>query len=510
MTPARNLPVSLALAAACVPLAIGIIWFPLITAAILIVSCAVLTSLLSVSKHGSLFLGVSGVLLAGYAFLGKGFAYVGVPPVYVGELVLCFGLCGAVMTGALLFPLRSSLGWLLLAFAAWCAIRTIPYIPTHGFDALRDAALWAYGLFAVLIAVYTMRLRCQERLPSWYGRALPWFLAWICAIAVFDRVLTDYLPRVGNAEVALIYLKPGDVCVHLAGVASFLILGLRQPARAARKTATTIKEWGWWILWVGGLVMYASRTRGGLLAILVSIACVLLVKPRGKWCKALVVGLCITGLFLMLDVEVDMGFRRKLSPQQILANLHSIAGDSPEQGLFATKQWRLNWWNAIIEYTVHGEYFWTGKGFGRNLADEDGFQVSAQRSLRSPHNGHLTVLARAGIPGLALWILLQGGFCIQLCRRYIQAQRFNRDRESRLLLWVLSYWIAFSVNGAFDVYLEGPQGGIWFWQMFGFGLALIGPADQRARAKVRRRQSDGLYAPSRALPRTPGPTPAET
>jgi hypothetical protein len=27
------------------------------------------------------------------------------------------------------------------------------------------------------------------------------------------------------------------------------------------------------------------------------------------------------------------------------------------------------------------------------------------------------------------------------------------------------------VNASFDVYLEGPTGGIWFWVIFGTGLA---------------------------------------
>ena len=31
----------------------------------------------------------------------------------------------------------------------------------------------------------------------------------------------------------------------------------------------------------------------------------------------------------------------------------------------------------IIDYTVFGDYFWTGKGFGISLADDDGFQGTA-------------------------------------------------------------------------------------------------------------------------------------
>jgi hypothetical protein len=29
------------------------------------------------------------------------------------------------------------------------------------------------------------------------------------------------------------------------------------------------------------------------------------------------------------------------------------------------------------------------------------------------------------------------------------------------------------VNAAFDVFLEGPQGGVWFWCLIGFGIAAL-------------------------------------
>ena len=33
--------------------------------------------------------------------------------------------------------------------------------------------------------------------------------------------------------------------------------------------------------------------------------------------------------------------------------------------------------------------------------------------------------------------------------------------------------IAFMINAAFDVFLEGPMGGIWFWTIYGVGLAAM-------------------------------------
>ena len=129
-------------------------------------------------------------------------------------------------------------------------------------------------------------------------------------------------------------------------------------------------------------------------------------------------------------------------------------------------------WQTILDYTAFGDHFWTGKGYGINLADSDGFQVKREIPLRSPHNSHLTFLARSGVPGLALWALLQATVFFSLLRAYFRARRAGRSALANVNLWVLAYWMAFIVNMTFDVYLEGPQGGIWFWCLIGFAIAL--------------------------------------
>ena len=46
-----------------------------------------------------------------------------------------------------------------------------------------------------------------------------------------------------------------------------------------------------------------------------------------------------------------------------------------------------------------------------------------------------------------------------------------------MFLFLGAYWLAFLINGSFDVYLEGPMGGIWFWTVYGIGVA---PANLQA------------------------------
>jgi hypothetical protein len=164
---------------------------------------------------------------------------------------------------------------------------------------------------------------------------------------------------------------------------------------------------------------------------------------------------------------------RPATLQQIIDNILSIFGSSSDSGLEGSKQFRLAWWGKIVDYTVFGKYFWTGKGFGVNLADADRFQSTLDHSLRSPHNTNMTVLARMGVPGLVLWVLLQGAFGIGLLRATFARRRAGDTQLAVLGGLILAYWVAMMVDTSFDPYLEGPQGGIWFWTIFGLGLVVI-------------------------------------
>jgi hypothetical protein len=139
----------------------------------------------------------------------------------------------------------------------------------------------------------------------------------------------------------------------------------------------------------------------------------------------------------------------------------------------STKTWRLDWWNIIVANTLFGPNFWTGRGFGLNLADADGFQDVDDPSrpvLRSPHSVQMTILARAGVPGLTLWFaFILSWFGVMLRSMQIARQR-RHVAWSRLFLFVMCYILSILVDAAFDVAIEGPMIGIWFWCLIGFGI----------------------------------------
>jgi hypothetical protein len=142
-----------------------------------------------------------------------------------------------------------------------------------------------------------------------------------------------------------------------------------------------------------------------------------------------------------------------------------------------TREWRLNWWSDIIHYTLHGPYFWKGKGFGVNLADSDGYQTtdlqSGEPPLRSPHSVHMTILARGGVPAFVLWIVALGSWLVAVVHQLSEAKRVQDDWWAGMFAFLLSYWTIILISASFDVILESPVMGIWFWTIHGIGLAAV-------------------------------------
>ncbi|WP_081909102.1 O-antigen ligase family protein [Deinococcus sp. YIM 77859] len=419
-----------------------------------------------------LALGFIGVSLVGYAFLGKGYAYLGVPPLFVGELALGAGLLALLKVGRLGTRHTWGLVVLLGLFMLIGLANTLPYLGTYGITALRDAVIWGYAAFALIVAGLGLHLGWVERAVRQYARLIPWFLLFAPLSLILYRLAGGLIPVLPGSDVPLLKPKGGDIAVHLAGILAFLLLGLHRHFSPPRVAERPGREWLWWLLWlIGCLSVFTGRA--ALLTIAAAAAVLLLLRPLSRWGRPLYLGVLVLTLMTALNVRVDLGVGREVSVPGLLLNLRSITEDTGTSTRDGSREWRLAWWNDIVGYTLHGPYFWTGKGYGINLADADGYQVEEDSSLRSPHNGHLTFLARSGVPGFTAWVLLQAAFALSLLRASFRARAAGQTVWSHLFLWILAYWLAFLVNAAFDVFLEGPQGGIWFWSLFGFGLAAL-------------------------------------
>jgi len=414
-----------------------------------------------------------------YAGLGKGFAYAGASPIFVGEVLLLCGLWAAIRAGKLLFLACKPIGFLLILFSLWELGCTLPFVDVYGVDALRDAVLWVYSIFAWIVAALILRLGdCTGLVVQRFRK----YGGILIALALASFLLTEFaahrLPTWPGTTVSIPHLKAGDMCVHVAGAMSFLLVGLGGRRR-------------WWLLpALGGFLSGAVGNRGGAVACIAGLSLAFLLFPRFSWLQkaAPAVAVLLLGLALLavLRVQIKLPSNREFSLGQLENNAGSIVGGS-RGGLDNTIRWRLEWWHRIIGYTFGGPYFWTGKGYGVNLTTNDGMARNERGfpGLRSPHNSHLTFLARSGVPGVCLWALLQTAWAVSTFRGYWLAKRRGSMLWARIFGWLLAYWLAFLVNACFDVSFEGPVSGIPFWTIFGLGWGARIRFSSLAKGKAR-------------------------
>lgn len=406
-----------------------------------------------------IYVGLHCVWFALYALLGKGFAYAGWEPFYVGELLLCFAVVGLLATRRLARLMLTPIGCVMMCFCMWQIVCAVPYLNVYGIDTLRDSVVWGYAAFALVTAALVLRLPgCLDSLVDRYRRFAGFYLFAGPIVLLASLYLYDWLPVWPGTSVPIALLRRGDYSVQLAGIAAFSL--------------QTLGGAGWWTAAALVEATLGMSNRGGMVALLSPCALMLLLRPRpGRVALVIAGGLMVTALMAAFDVHFyPPGANREVSLDVLTNSLLSVVGDSERSDLENTKDWRLNWWSRIWDYTFNGPYFWFGKGYGINLADSDGFQVGTREEpLRSPHSSHLTILARSGVPGFLLWLILQATWVGSIVLSYLRSRRLGLLRWAGLFAWILAFWLSFTVEAAFDVVLEGPMGGIPFWTIFGFG-----------------------------------------
>jgi len=409
-------------------------------------------------------------VLLGYALMGKGFAYLGFPPLYVGEIAFLTGIVVFLRIGAFASALTTLPALLLVALMALVLARTLPFVSLYGFDALRDSAIVIYGGFAFIVIGLLLEDARRINIVLRYYRIMLASFPAIFVGLLLAKYRGDDIPRL-YGPVPIVDVGPSAVGTHLAGAMVFVLIGYRKVSFL------------WAVVWFATLALVSATNRGATLAVIVPVAIAMLALRRYRLMLVTVV-MTVSIFSALLTLESTFGdvdeakasWDRPVSAHQIVENAKSIIGQSREQ-TEGTKQWRLNWWDVIINDTIHGPNFWTGRGFGINLADADGFYAGDPRNprppTRSPHNAHMTVLARAGIPGLVLWALVLVSWFRMLMRVILTARARGHERWAELFIFVVCYALAILINATFDVVLEGPMQGIWFWCLFGFGVGSV-------------------------------------
>lgn len=219
-------------------------------------------------------------------------------------------------------------------------------------------------------------------------------------------------------------------------------------------------------------LIVSSYARTGMLSYIIAVGVFFYFSKNSILKRQLLQYLKLTPVVILLalplyqSTHLEENFQgRKLGISQLKDNVVSIFSvESDGTTLSDNKVWRLVWWAKIINYTFMGDYFLFGKGLGMSLALDDDItteNTDGENDLRSPHNFHLTVLARFGVPIFFLWL-----YWI-----YLHVGKIRKKKLDPFLLVLLAISVAFLLNASFDVFLEGPMGALPFWTMIGLTYA---------------------------------------
>lgn len=383
-----------------------------------------------------------------YIFFNKGVAYS-----YMAEILLVAGIF-------ILFINRKNVELGLdrkQILAAIFIITSFLYIISGAFqfsifNVIRDSLAFQYAWFAFIIYFYKDEYDYiwQKILQIYKWLPLVIFLNFFLFYFVFL-----YLPPVnifGNQNI-IIY-KNGDKSVHLLISTILMFLYTNQYSRKWLVANT--------ILIVINFLILLAFTRSGSVAYILALFSFfffskekILNESLRKLLKYVPIIMVIgMGLFVAIDIQGDAQ-GRTISLSQITDNFSSIVSTNIDGNLAENKVWRLIWWAKLVNESFTLQHFFVGKGLGMSLAGND--IVNSDDNLRSPHNFHLTILARFGYIVFIAWVV----WLVSLFKPL-----FTRKLAGKTLA-ITSILLAFIINGSFDVFFEGPMGAFPFWTFVG-------------------------------------------
>jgi hypothetical protein len=386
-----------------------------------------------------------------YAFFNKGIAYS-----YLAELVLFTGIILIFLNRKKIEFYTENKQVILLGLISISFIYVIFYLfKYNAFNVFRDSLAFQYGWFAIIIFFLK-----EER--EFFWETLIKIYKWIPLVLFLNFFLFYYiflnLPPINifGGQHLLLY-KNGDKSLQLLICTIFMILFLDKYS----------KSWLIFnsILIILNLLILLAFTRSGSVAYLVGIFCFfffskssLITDNLRKVFKYIPILLIIVfGVFAAIEIDGDAQ-GRTISLTQITDNFSSIVSSDIDGSLTDNKVWRLVWWAKLLNESFTFKHFFIGKGLGMSLAGND--LTSVDENLRSPHNFHLTIIARFGYIVFFIWIYWL----------YLLFKPLFKKQLSGKMLGLTCILLAFIINGSFDVFFEGPMGAFPFWTLAGLLL----------------------------------------
>jgi hypothetical protein len=419
---------------------------------------------------------VLGGAMVGYVVGNRGFAQLsllGNFPLLPGEFTLAVGGCALLLHCALQRALpfrRDALNFTILAWMIDGTIRFAFDFRLYGVLALRDYALVYYAAFFFLAQWAAADPAAARFLRRCFLSAVGLLLI---IHPVYSAFPDFFLNTITLRGVPLIFFKD-DLVGNFLAVGSLLFFVQFERTRRPAWVAVSLLCAG---------LMVTTGSRSSMVGLALGAGWLALAgRRRLAYTLAASTGFAVLGFAIVANFA-NRDLRR--TPlwavyERVLSVADPLGQRTYEADVLSkgdNNVFRLVWWQAAIDETLESDR-WFGLGFGHDLAarflreyyPEGGDDFNA----RSPHNVLVTVFARMGFVGSALFAAI----LVALAARTWSALR-SAERALTAGPWWCAVWIIFA-GACFGIVLEGPMGAVVFWTLL--GLASAAPLEQENAA----------------------------
>jgi hypothetical protein len=450
---------------------------------------------------------LSFIILAAFFFLlalySKRFAYlsfkIGTIPIYISEICLAVVLLLRANSVGALFKLPRVPLVLVFSFLGWGIIR-LGYSIYAGeafqfglVEGLKQSCVFYLSIWLLVPQLFSVQELKRLFLSAFAGAAAAQVLGWLGFILmgtygktfsrligfpVGDEVLLPLyplayllLPRPWPELLSLPYgqLWLTQFIIYMKRTWVFSILIFALPLilwRAGKKWKLQLKRLAWpfalsFVMAITTLIYVTHRGEPPLYHRQQSES----LKQRAEM-PAVARGL----LFLLDEVfPYTDPLETQISIQRIVFKGDLLVGDNstPSFMAFRVHLWKQAWAGFL-------EKPWFGQGFGNHMlaTQLNGLPAMVDgKWISGPHNSFLAVLNRLGILGFVLLTSLI----------FMLAAAFVRSKKTDFTWLVAASVVNLNFFALFNVCLENPQGGIWYWFFWGMLLKLAYAKEEESR-----------------------------
>ncbi len=385
---------------------------------------------------------------------GKGPTYIGIPPVFWGEVVLAVSLIWAFRRwrpGAIPRGGTKVLAWMVVAFLLTGA--AILVMGDITLDALRDSAACYYALFFFVGLVLASDQSRLETFGSFWKYCWILVIPWEALNELTGKAPANLTPRTISGGPVL----SNSGSEMIAGVALGCMLLLTDRKWVRLRGAIRLP-----LLAAALIILALSQQRGAKIAAGGAAALVVL----SVWRLSRNASSAKRNL-LLAAAALSVGFIGLIAAGYDVTRLTNI--DRFEEISGDTAEWRQDWWRGILA-AVNEKNPLFGLGFGDPLWEYNPHLIEAgedARTVRAPHNYNMDIFARMGYVGAFLWAVVLVVGVIRPAWRIVTATTPAEQEESRQLTFWVAVLLSLWLNASFGVLMEGPVSGIPFWLTLG-------------------------------------------